>query len=97
MSLLSIYKALQIFLSNKKKKERTKVSRKLLLRKLISLRFQLESRLAQKEEQLLEKELVFEQINRLVVKVKNKSLSGKDNTLTFAKKVNECDFLIFVV
>jgi len=49
----------------------------------------LEFRLAQKEEQLLEKELVHEQINRLVNKVKTKTNNGKEDTLSLAKNVNE--------
>jgi len=44
-------------------------------------------RLAQKEEQLLEKELVHEQINRLVNKVKSKTQNGREDTLTLAKSV----------
>ena len=44
-------------------------------------------RLAEKEEQMLEKDLVFEQVCRLADKVRNKSESGKQDTLSLAKKV----------
>ncbi|XP_074646441.1 coiled-coil domain-containing protein 146-like [Tubulanus polymorphus] len=50
---------------------------------------QLEVRLAEKEEQLLEKDLIFEQTTRLAERVKNKTNSGKKDTLNLAKKVNE--------
>jgi len=46
-------------------------------------------RLAKKEEQLLEKELVHEQITRLVSKVKSKTNNDKEDTLVLAKSVNE--------
>ena len=49
--------------------------------------FQLETRLADKEESLLEKDLVFEQVTRLVGRVRNKAENGKDDTLDLAKKV----------
>lgn len=49
----------------------------------------LEARLAEKEEHLLEKDLIFEQVNRLVDRVKNKAEGGKEDTLELAKKVNE--------
>lgn len=49
----------------------------------------LEARLAEKEEGLLEKDLIFEQVNRLVGRVKNKAETGKDDTLDLAKRVNE--------
>ena len=49
--------------------------------------FQLEARLAEKEENLLEKDLIFEQVNRLVDRVKNKAEGGKEDTLELAKKV----------
>ncbi|XP_076468743.1 coiled-coil domain-containing protein 146-like [Babylonia areolata] len=49
----------------------------------------LETRLAEKEEQLLEKDLIFEQVQRLVERIRNKAQVGKDDTLTLAKKVNE--------
>ena len=51
--------------------------------------FQLEARLAEKEENLLEKDLIFEQVNRLVDRVKNKAEGGKEDTLELAKKVRE--------
>ncbi|XP_052779091.1 coiled-coil domain-containing protein 146-like [Mya arenaria] len=49
----------------------------------------LETRLSEKEEQLLEKDLVFEQVTRLVGRVRNRAETGKDDTLDLAKKVNE--------
>ena len=49
--------------------------------------FQLETRLSEKEESLLEKDLVFEQVTRLVGRVRNKAETGKDDTLDLAKKV----------
>ena len=48
---------------------------------------QLETRLAEKEEQLLEKDLIFEQVQRLVERIRNKAQAGKDDTLTLAKRV----------
>ncbi|XP_006816366.1 coiled-coil domain-containing protein 146-like [Saccoglossus kowalevskii] len=50
---------------------------------------ELEIRLSDKEEQLLEKDLVFEQVTRLSERVRNKAESGKLDTLNLAKKVNE--------
>ncbi|KAL4226619.1 hypothetical protein ACF0H5_014602 [Mactra antiquata] len=54
----------------------------------------LETRLAEKEENLLEKDLIFEQVNRLVGRVRNKAETGKDDTLDLAKRVNELQFKI---
>ena len=51
--------------------------------------FKLEMRLALKEEQLLEKGLVHEQIDRLSGKLKVCVENGKGDTLTLAKKVIE--------
>nr|CAB3228172.1 coiled-coil domain-containing protein 146 [Phallusia mammillata] len=48
----------------------------------------LEIRLAEKEEQLLERDLVFEQSSRLTDRVNNKVNVGKDDSLVLAKKVN---------
>lgn len=50
---------------------------------------QLEKRLAFKEENLLEKDLIYEQESRLIGRIKHKSEHGKENTLTLAKKVND--------
>jgi len=36
---------------------------------------------------LLEKDLVYEQVNRLVFRVRNKAEAGKEDTLDLAKKV----------
>ena len=44
-------------------------------------------RLAEKEEHLLEKDLIFEQVTRLAERVKKKAESGKEDTLELAKKV----------
>jgi len=49
---------------------------------------ELETRLAEKEEQLLEKDLIFEQVERLVGRIRNKAEVGKDDTLNLAKSVN---------
>ncbi|XP_013383517.1 coiled-coil domain-containing protein 146 [Lingula anatina] len=50
---------------------------------------ELEVRLAEKEEQLLEKDLIFEQDTRLTERVKRRAGAGKDDTLALAKKVND--------
>ena len=50
---------------------------------------QLEVRLADKEELLLEKELVLEEVSRLCERARKKAESGKQDTLTLAKKVND--------
>ena len=52
------------------------------------LLFQLETRLAEKEEQLLEKDLIFEQVTRLAGRVRGKAETGKEDTLDLAKKVS---------
>lgn len=49
---------------------------------------QLESRLAEKEEQMLEKDLVLEQVQRMVDRIRDKAQAGKDDTLNLAKKVS---------
>ncbi|XP_071082884.1 coiled-coil domain-containing protein 146-like isoform X2 [Haliotis cracherodii] len=50
---------------------------------------ELEMRLAEKEEQLLEKDLIFEQVNRLADRIRGKAEIGKQDTLDLAKKVND--------
>lgn len=50
---------------------------------------ELEMRLTEKEENLLEKDLILEQVQRLVGRIRTKAEVGKDDTLTLAKKVNE--------
>lgn len=45
-------------------------------------------RLAEKEEHLLEKDLILEQVNRLTERVKNKAEGGREDTLTLAKNVS---------
>lgn len=50
--------------------------------------FQLELRLAEKEERLLEKDLIFDQVERLVSRISNKAQAGKDDTLNLAKSVS---------
>lgn len=54
----------------------------------------MEVRLADKEELLLEKELVLEEVTRLCGRAKKKADSGKQDTLTLAKKVNDFQFRI---
>ncbi|CAL1531513.1 unnamed protein product [Lymnaea stagnalis] len=49
---------------------------------------ELELRLAEKEEHLLEKDLIFEQVERLVARISSKAQAGKDDTLNLAKSVN---------
>jgi len=51
------------------------------------LSVKLEVRLAAKEEQALEKDLIFEQVDRLTQEVYNKVGEGKEYSLTFAKQV----------
>ena len=53
----------------------------------IPLSFQLETRLAEKEENLLEKDLVLEQVTRLAGRVRGKAETGKEDTLDLAKRV----------
>uniref|UniRef100_A0AAR2K0U3 Cilia- and flagella-associated protein 58 central coiled coil domain-containing protein n=1 Tax=Pygocentrus nattereri TaxID=42514 RepID=A0AAR2K0U3_PYGNA len=50
---------------------------------------QLEERLAEREAQLLEKELVYEQVTRLSQNIRAKAENGKEDTLKLAKRVNE--------
>ena len=49
---------------------------------------ELELRLAEKEEKLLEKDLINEEVSRLAERTKAKAESGKDDTLALAKKVS---------
>uniref|UniRef100_A0A8C7PN85 Coiled-coil domain-containing protein 146 n=1 Tax=Oncorhynchus mykiss TaxID=8022 RepID=A0A8C7PN85_ONCMY len=49
----------------------------------------LEVGLAEREELLLEKDLVFEQVTRLSQRIRAKAENGKQDTLQLAKKVNE--------
>ena len=48
---------------------------------------ELELRLAEKEEKLLEKDLILEEVSRLADRTKKKAEAGKDDTLDLAKKV----------
>ena len=48
---------------------------------------QLEVRLAEKEESLLERDLIFEQVSRLSDRIKSRADAGKNDTLTLAKDV----------
>ncbi|KAL6473628.1 hypothetical protein MHYP_G00171890 [Metynnis hypsauchen] len=50
---------------------------------------QLEERLAEREAQMLEKELVYEQVTRLSQNIRAKADNGKEDTLKLAKRVNE--------
>lgn len=49
----------------------------------------MEQRLAGKEENSLEKDLILEQVNRLIERLSTKVDAGKDDTLSLAKKVND--------
>ncbi|XP_072097721.1 coiled-coil domain-containing protein 146 isoform X1 [Mobula birostris] len=50
---------------------------------------EMELKLAGKEEQLLEKDLILEQVTRLTERISVKAMNGKEDTLTLAKKMNE--------
>ncbi|XP_051889998.1 coiled-coil domain-containing protein 146 isoform X2 [Pristis pectinata] len=50
---------------------------------------EMELKLARKEEQLLEKDLILEQVARLTEQISVKVMNGKQDTLALAKKVNE--------
>ena len=52
---------------------------------------ELEMRLADKEEKLLEKDLIYEEVTRLADRTKKKAESGKLDTLELAKKVGAND------
>ncbi|KAF7246666.1 hypothetical protein EYD10_07440, partial [Varanus komodoensis] len=49
----------------------------------------LEIHLAQKEEKLLEKDFIYEQVSRLTERINRKAENGKQDTLILAKKMNE--------
>jgi len=51
-------------------------------------RTQVEVRLADKEEQSLEKDLIYQQVCRLTDRVSSRVEAGKDDTLLLAKKVH---------
>ena len=55
---------------------------------------QLEVRLAEKEESLLERDLIFEQVSRLSDRIKSRADAGKNDTLTLAKDVRHNTTLI---
>ncbi|XP_069834159.1 coiled-coil domain-containing protein 146 [Dendropsophus ebraccatus] len=50
---------------------------------------EIELHLAEKEEQLLEKDFLYEQVSRLSERVRIKAENGKEDTLVLAKKMNE--------
>ncbi|XP_069484152.1 coiled-coil domain-containing protein 146 [Ambystoma mexicanum] len=50
---------------------------------------ELELSLAEKEEQLLEKDFIYEHVSRLADRIRKKAENGKQDTLLLAKKVNE--------
>ncbi|XP_067861472.1 coiled-coil domain-containing protein 146 [Heptranchias perlo] len=50
---------------------------------------EMDLKLAGKEEQLLEKDLISEQVTRLSERISVKAMNGKQDTLALAKKVNE--------
>ncbi|KAK6488012.1 coiled-coil domain-containing protein 146-like [Huso huso] len=56
---------------------------------LITKAEELEVRLGEKEELLLEKDLIYEQVTRLSQRVRTKAENGKQDTLALAKNVNE--------
>ena len=57
----------------------------------------MELRLAEKEEKLLEKALIFEEVNRLSDRTKKKAETGKEDTLNLAKKVIRHDLYMCIV
>ncbi|XP_020840171.1 coiled-coil domain-containing protein 146 isoform X1 [Phascolarctos cinereus] len=61
----------------------------LTLKEMISKIDQLEFHLAEKEEKLLEKEFIFEQVTRLTDRLRTRTQSCKQDTLLLAKKMNE--------
>ncbi|XP_068132313.1 coiled-coil domain-containing protein 146 [Hyperolius riggenbachi] len=56
---------------------------------LIKRTEELELRLADKEERLLEKDFLYEQVSKLSERIRIKAESGKEDTLNLAKKMNE--------
>ncbi|RXM36682.1 Coiled-coil domain-containing protein 146 [Acipenser ruthenus] len=56
---------------------------------LITKAEELEVQLGEKEELLLEKDLIYEQVTRLSQRVRTKAENGKQDTLALAKNVNE--------
>ncbi|XP_072257827.1 coiled-coil domain-containing protein 146 [Pyxicephalus adspersus] len=56
---------------------------------LIKKTEELELRLAEKEEQLLEKDFLYEQVSKLSDRIRIKTENGKEDTLAGAKKMNE--------
>ncbi|XP_060698535.1 coiled-coil domain-containing protein 146 [Hemiscyllium ocellatum] len=50
---------------------------------------EMDLKLVRKEEQLLEKDLITDQVTRLSERINAKAINGKQDTLTLAKKVNE--------
>ncbi|XP_032895751.1 coiled-coil domain-containing protein 146 [Amblyraja radiata] len=50
---------------------------------------EMELTLARKEEQILEKDLILEQVDRLAERTNVKAMNGKQDTLALAKKVND--------
>ncbi|KAE8616378.1 hypothetical protein XENTR_v10008787 [Xenopus tropicalis] len=59
------------------------------LQELMKKTEELELHLAQKEEQLLEKDLLYEQVSHLTKKIHTKAENGKQDTLLLSKKMNE--------
>jgi hypothetical protein len=56
---------------------------------MYNILLKLEQRLSIKEEQSLEKDLILEQVHRLIERLSTKADAGKDDTLALAKKVND--------
>ncbi|XP_072509262.1 coiled-coil domain-containing protein 146 isoform X2 [Notamacropus eugenii] len=59
------------------------------VKEMISKIDELEFRLAEKEEKLLEKEFIFEQVTRLTDRLRTRTETCKEDTLLLAKKMNE--------
>ncbi|XP_068962646.1 coiled-coil domain-containing protein 146-like [Petaurus breviceps papuanus] len=59
------------------------------LKEMINKIEELESHLAEKEEKLLEKEFIFEQVTRLTDRLRTRTQTCKQDTLLLAKKMNE--------
>ncbi|KAK7913612.1 hypothetical protein WMY93_013823 [Mugilogobius chulae] len=63
--------------------------RKQLEEEITMLQIQLEVRLAERERQLLEKELLVDQVSRLITPLRERTDNCREDRLTLAKKLNE--------
>ncbi|KAJ8382048.1 hypothetical protein SKAU_G00028260 [Synaphobranchus kaupii] len=82
---LALEKAVEDQQSRVRRLEGTDPSSDQLIKKIEKL----EKSLAEQEEQLLEKELVYDQVTQLSQRIRAKAEDGKQDTLDLAKKVNE--------